>query len=104
MWYNYIFINVYYLIAKMLRDYAVKGNVMFKDLKFDTFSECELIAELEFLKKTLHSRFDQYLKFQLQKRGITLLHNTYTGFDSESEINFAQKFQKICISIQTALS
>jgi hypothetical protein len=66
-------------------------------------SVLELIDELENLKQSLFSRFDQYLKLQVQKRGITVVQNTYTGFDTEYEsLNPVKNLNKL-ISVQTAI-
>lgn len=39
--------------------------------------------DLDNLRETLLGRLDQYLKIQFQKRGITVIQNTYTGYDAE---------------------
>jgi hypothetical protein len=60
-----------------------------------------LIVDLENNRERLYTRLDQYLKLQIQKRGISIIHNTYTGFDTEYE--FKAKLKNKLISVQTAV-
>lgn len=47
--------------------------------------ELELFSELKCLKEKLYSRLDQYLKVLVKNKGITIIKNTYTGFNTEFE-------------------
>jgi hypothetical protein len=49
-------------------------------------SEEDTVVELKNLRTDLISRLDPYLRIQSKKRGITIIHNTYTGFDTEYEL------------------
>jgi hypothetical protein len=115
-WYNFIFINLYYLLEKTLRNLKVSneqqihlwGKIVTSeqfDCTHETLaeSELELIADLEFCKKQIHSRLDQYLKVQIQKRGWTIIQNTYTGFDTEYELLNDKKFLNKLVSAQIAM-
>jgi len=78
MWFNYLFISFYYLVIERIKLLKANGDADFSD------DEClELLEDLECCKVDLLSRMDQYLKMQIQKRGITLIQNTYAGFDTE---------------------
>lgn len=46
---------------------------------------------------------EQYLRFKIQKRGITLIQHTYTGFDTEYETADVKKFKNKLISVKTAV-
>lgn len=60
-------------------------------------------TDLEELRRSLLSRFDPYLRFQIQKRGISIIHNTYTGFDPEYELKDSKNFLNKLISVQLAV-
>jgi hypothetical protein len=49
------------------------------------------------------SRLDQYLKISIQKRGITIIENTYSAFDTEYELSDARKNLNTLLSVQTAV-
>ena len=77
-----------------------------QESNFDEDTNCELLDlldDLYNLRQVLLSRFDQYLKFQVQKRGITVIQNTYTGFDCEYQLDDARKFKNRLLSTQTAV-
>jgi hypothetical protein len=78
-----------------------KGNYSFKHLGLDSSSEEEVLIELEILKKKLFSRLEQFIKVQIQKRGISIIHNTYTGFDTEYE--HVKYIRNKLLSVQTAV-
>lgn len=50
------------------------------------------------LKRDIFTRIDPSIRFQLQKRGITLIQNVYTGFDTEFVCNDNQKYLNELIS------
>jgi hypothetical protein len=85
---------LYYLVTKNLID--------FKNCTFDDEGLDEL-CDLENLRLTLQSYLDPYLKLQVQKRGISIIQNTYTGFDTEYELKNPRKFLNKLLSVQTAL-
>lgn len=47
-------------------------------------------------------RLDPYLRIQIQRRGVTIIKNTYAGFDTEFELIDERKRLNKLISIQTA--
>ena len=63
----------------------------------------ELIDELEVLRVDLLGRIDQFIRHQLHKRGITVMFNTYTGFDTEYEGLDERRNQNKLLSVQTAI-
>jgi len=78
MWFNYLFISFYYLVIERIKVLKANGDADFSDDE-----SLELLEDLECCKVDLLSRMDQYLKMQIQKRGITVIQNTYAGFDTE---------------------
>jgi hypothetical protein len=52
-------------------------------------------------KRKLYSRLDQYLKVQVQNKGITIIKNTYTGFDTEFEEDKCTTNKNKLLSVQT---
>lgn len=117
MWHNFLFVNLYYVVTKTLRDHnyhklnsknqsksssIIIGLCLDRiDLDFD--DELELLSELDFWRVKLYGRLDQYIKLQVQKRGITIMENSYTSFDSEYEcVDFSMNKNKL-LSIQTAV-
>jgi hypothetical protein len=111
-WYNFLFINLYYLVVKELRKHnfhntCKKPNLYLKSLNIkgvdDIDSELEVLYELDSLKNRLFARLDQYIKIQIQNRGITIIENSYTAFDCEFEnLNFLKNENKL-VSVQTAV-
>ena len=86
-----------------MNDVKTNGFASVGGFTTDNDYETELIIELENLKINLLSRFDRYLKFQIQKRGVSIIMNTYTGFDTEYELKDAKKHLNSLVSVQTAV-
>lgn len=117
MWYNFLFVNLYYLVvAKMdvirlteLDQLEIYGKILYKIMdpqdKLEPLSEeyKELLADIECVKASLLARLDQFLKAQTQKRGISIIQNTYTGFDSEYQLLNEKKCLNELVSVQTAV-
>lgn len=62
-----------------------------------------MVSDLESLRGDLASRLDPSLRLQIQKRGVTIIQNTYTGFDSEYEL-FDQRYNtNKLLSVQMAV-
>ena len=83
LWYNYILLELLHQIEK----------IEFFDPHHD---------ELQEMRQTIINRLDSYLKFQIQRRSITILQNTYTGFDTEFELENEKKHLNKLLSIQLA--
>lgn len=73
-----------------------------KSLKEVTFDEDEVLSDLECLKNNLLSRLYPYIRMQVQKIGVTVIQNTYTGFDTEYELQDPKKNLNKLLSVQIA--
>jgi len=63
-------------------------------------SEEDTVVELKNLRTDLISRLDPILEYKVHKRGITIIQNTYTGFDTEYKLlNFKKNLNKL-LSVQ----
>ena len=103
MWYNFIYLHYYYLVEKFLDDYKherVKGDFLMEIYK-DGIED--ILGELDTLKTNFKSRLEQYLKLQIQVRGISIIENTYMGFDTEYQLKDEKKFLNDLVSVQTAI-
>jgi hypothetical protein len=106
MWYNTIFINYYYLILINLRTLR-DNNVIEKDF-IDSFEDWEaykedLINALDNARVNVLNRIDHFIRFQIQKRGVTLIQQTYSGFDTEFELLDEKRMINKLLSVQTAI-
>jgi hypothetical protein len=99
LWYNLIFLNVYYLMCKELKSYKDS----FKSMEGEFNDDSDLYADLETLSSEFKARLDPYLRFQIQKRGVTIIQQIYTGFDTEYELSDYRKFCNKLISTQLAV-
>jgi len=63
----------------------------------------DLLSDLEVLRDKIYSTLDPYIRVQIQKRGITIIHNTYTGFDTEYVMKDEKKCLNRLLSVQTAI-
>jgi len=61
------------------------------------------VSDLEHCRDTLLSTLDPFIRIQLQKRGISIIENTYTGLDTEYILKDSQKNLNELLSIQTAV-
>lgn len=101
MWYNFINLHLYYLTVETMRT--------MQDAQLDEIGcknedeQLERFSDLVTLSTTLLSRLDPYLRFQIQKRGVTIIQNTYCGYDSEYESKNYKKHLNRLVSVQTAL-
>jgi hypothetical protein len=89
------------LLTQKLKFIEEYGLIAFKDLDLDSASEEELIVDLEKFKVKVFGRLEQFIKVQTQKRGISVIQNTYAGFDTEYEE--LKGFHCKLISAQTAV-
>jgi hypothetical protein len=105
-WHNLIFLNLYYLLTEKILSFdkvKVSVNVNGFLYELNVFEMDELFCKLEVLQSDVYSRLDQYLKGQILKRGITIIQNTYAGFDCEYETSNEFKLSNKLVSVQTAL-
>jgi hypothetical protein len=102
MWYNFLFVNVYFLVVRLLKEYEDLQSVDVNGVELDYEYKVELYWELESLRLKLYARLDQYVKQQIQKRGITVISNNYCGFDMEYKVEDLNAFNTRLISVQTA--
>lgn len=93
-WCNYINLSLLLTIHRELK--MVRSEFM-DDKALD------LLCDLESVTKHLTSFLDPYIRIQLQKRGITVFQNLYTGFDTEYELNDARNFLNKLVSVQVAV-
>jgi hypothetical protein len=68
----------------------------------DFESDSDLLADFKTLSKDIFSKIDPSLRVKLQKRGISVIQNIYTGFDTEYK-NKDVKFNEL-ISVQLAVN
>lgn len=87
LWYSFLLINLSLLISKELQSNPDKEHKLY----------------LKGLNTNLLSRLEPYIRIQLQNRGISIIQNTYTGFDTEYElVNYKKSLNKL-ISVQLAI-
>jgi hypothetical protein len=55
------------------------------------------------MRDSLVLSLDPFLRQQIQKRGITFISNTYTGFDSEFTLKDSKKYLNSIVSVQCAV-
>ena len=91
LWHNFLFINFYRLLQERLK-HGSGGSL-----------SSDIILELEGLSGKILAKIDPFLRFQLQKRGITIMQHSYVGFDTEFEMEDHTKFMNRLISVQFAV-
>lgn len=97
----FFFVNVYSLLIEYIELYKESEVVDLNDIELITEFRHELYFLLETLRSKLFSRMDQYIKLKIKKRGITIVHNNYCGFDSEYVSSDSKDFNEL-VSVQTA--
>jgi len=103
IWHNFIFLNIYILLEKYLKNLDGKESFSYDEIDFEKAFECEVFEELVLLKDKYFHRLDQYLKMQLGKRGISVIQNTYCAFDTEYRLLDASKNLNDLISVQAGV-
>lgn len=68
------------VLMTSLYEYTLK--IMYK-IKNGSEMESDVMVDFEVLVKNIFSRIDPSIRIKLQKRGISILQNIYTGFDTE---------------------
>jgi hypothetical protein len=94
LWFNLVKLNLYFLGIKVLEQSRL---VTFEDVGLDQLSD------LEQQNTKLFSSLDPFLRIQIQKRGISIIQNTYTGFDTEYTLANEKKFLNRLLSVQYAV-
>jgi hypothetical protein len=84
-------INIFYLSLL---------NECYKILK-DLDPKSDLAADFEELSKNLYSRLETSIRSQLQKSGISIIKNVYTGFDTEYKNIDTETNQLLSVQIAT---
>jgi len=82
-----------------LYEYSLK--LMYK-MEQDSGMESDLMVDFEILNKYIFSRIDPSIRIKLQKRGISVIQNIYTGFDTEYK-NKDVKYNEL-ITVQMAIN
>lgn len=91
-----MFVTFYYLL--LLCSTPV-GKTNIKKLNEET----NLYLEATCLRSQIFAKLDPFLRIQLQKRGITVIQNTYVGFDTEYEVEDPRNFLNKLVSVQLAV-
>jgi len=63
----------------------------------------DILADLECLKSNLTNSLDPFLRVQIRKRGVSIIHNIYTSFDTEYELKDLGKNVNKLISVQVGV-
>lgn len=91
LWFNVIKANLILVI-----------NQVIKNTTFIEESELDKLSDLEMVRDKLISELDPFIRVQMQKRGISIISNTYIGFDTEYKLKNLAKNLNTLISIQSA--
>src|SRR5947209_1469094 len=62
----------------------------------------DIFSDYQTLSKEVYSKLDSSIRTKLQKKGITIIQNIYTGFDTEFK-NIDLKYNEL-LSVQLALN
>lgn len=87
------------VLMASLYEYSLK--IMYK-LECDSEMESDLMVDFEVLIKNIFTRIDPSIRIKLQKRGLSVIQNIYTGFDTEYK-NKDVTFNEL-ISVQLAVN
>src|SRR5258705_12253398 len=90
LWMNLIFVNLYFQLLQIETD--------LKD------EEDDLRADLKNLILKIYSRLDPSIRIKIQKRGITVIQNIYTGYDSEFVLQDVKKHLNKLLTVQIAVN
>lgn len=101
LWFNLIKLNLFLITSKVLNE---QRTITPLDIENESESESEqdILTDLENLMNTVFDSLDPYLKVQIQKRGISVIENTYTGFDTEYTLSDIKKNLNKLLSVQSA--
>lgn len=93
--YNFLMLNLYYLTLEGLHSLEKIDN-----LTDESISDFQ--SDLINLNRELYGKIDPSLRNKIQKRGITIFQNIYTGFDTEYQ-NKDTKTNRL-LSVQLAVN
>lgn len=99
-WFNLLFVNLYFLLHNKIMIIKNDGFASFR-LNLYVYEEEELLHDLIDLKDRVFVRLEQFIKVQIQKRGMSIVNNTYTGFDTEW-VHERRDMNKL-LSVQTSV-
>lgn len=95
-------IVVYYLILLLLLLASIKLDTYIKE-KYINFSS-DLVCDLKVFKKEILRRLHPYLNNRIANRGLSIIMNTFVGYDSEYELLSSLKKVNTLLSIQLAVN
>lgn len=90
--FNILVLNLYFITVQVESDF----------FKEEADSESDLRSDFAVLSRNLYGKLDPSIRQKLQKRGISLIQNIYTGFDTEYK-NINVKYNKL-LSVQLAVN
>jgi hypothetical protein len=94
LWLNLIIVNLYFI--SILKEKELQQNV--DPLLFDQIDDFKNIIQ------KLYSLLDPSIRLKIQKRGISVIQNIYTGYDSEFVLKDVRKHLNELLSLQLALN
>lgn len=100
LWYNFLLINLLLLVNRVIKHSEASLGVSLRENQ--DIEESDDLVDLKNLKLSLVSRIDPSIRVQVVKKGISIIQNTYNGFDSEYELIDYTKSKNKLVSFQTA--
>lgn len=90
---------IFNVLMVCLYEYSLK--LMYK-IENELEPDSDLLADFKTLSRNIFSKIDPSLRIKMQKRGVSVIQNVYTGFDTEYK-NKDIKFNEL-ISVQLAVN
>ena len=103
--YNLIMIELLYILEVGLNKTILELELLDKTGLYyegNSLDLSDLIEEYKVLIRVVMSKMEPSIKHKIQKGGITVIHNTYTGFDTEYQ-NIDLKYNEL-LSVQLAIN
>ena len=103
--YNLIMIELLYILEVGLKKTSLGLELLDKTGVYsgeESLNLSDLIEEYKVLIRVVMSKIEPSIKHKIQKGGITVIHNTYTGFDTEYQ-NIDLKYNEL-LSVQLAIN
>lgn len=103
---NLILFNLYFVCLQMELDLKNRIKLLETELEFgDKVSYLvDKSSDFENLGKKLLQTLDPSIREKLQKRGISVIQNVYTGFDTEYHLKSEEKYLNHLLSVQLAVN